>query len=125
MNEHSSGRGLFDFSAKSQIYGATMKTPLLLQGAIPRTGDPVIPGGYSVDSDTWEVDGQPLVASASQLSSLLTKTDAPTESDDHRTPALLEMLTKTKVELEGDDDRFSLSGLELMTKTMAKTERDD
>lgn len=104
---------------------SNLKVPLLLQGAVARTGDDRLPGAYCYERHVWIADGEPIVRGA-MLPEMLTKTETIREVDDTRTPALLEMQTKTKAEVESDDDRFELSvALELATKTAAEAERDD
>lgn len=104
---------------------STLKVPLLLQGAVSRTGDDRLPGAYCHERHVWMADGQPIIRGA-MLPEMLTKTDTIREVDDTRSPALLEMQTKTRAEMESDDDRFELSvALELATKTLTESERDD
>lgn len=104
---------------------SNIKVPLLLQGAVARSGDDRLPGAYCRERHVWMADGEPIVRAAA-LPEMLTKTSTIREVDDTRSPAMLEMLTKTKAEMESDDDRFELSAtLELLTKTLTQSERDD
>lgn len=104
---------------------ANLKVPLLLQGAVARSGDDRLLGAYCQERHVWMADGEPIVRGAA-LPEMLTKTDTIREVDDTRSPALLEMQTKTRAEVESDDDRFELStALELLTKTLTHSERED
>lgn len=99
-------------------------TPLLIQGAVERTGSDDIPGGYCSHRHMWVVDGRPLVEARSKLAELTTKTEAQIERDDCE-PSLLEMQTKTLSQTERDDQDFGIGLLELATKTANRPERDD
>lgn len=100
-------------------------TPLLIQGAVERTGDDYIPGRYCSDRHVWLVDGSPIVEARSALSELTTKTEAQIERDDTSNISLLEMQTKTSAQVERDDQDFQIDRFGLMTKTFANAERDD
>lgn len=82
---------------------STGVTPLLVRGAVQRTGDTRIPGNYSASRHVWLLDGEPIVSSTSSLPELATKTGALPERDDISPRFLLEMQTKTRAELERDD----------------------
>jgi len=97
-------------------------SPLLIQGAVERTGSDDIPGGYCADLHMWVVDGCPIVEARSELT---TKTEAQIERDDTGEPSLLEMQTKTLSQVERDDQDFEIGLLELATKTANRPERDD
>ena len=77
--------------------------PLLVQRAVPRTGDTAIPGQYCAEQQVWTVDGVPLVASGTSLPELSTKTEARIERDDVVPRVILEMQTKTAAKPERDD----------------------
>lgn len=100
-------------------------TPLLVQKAVTRTGDDNIPGHYCPQRHVWVVDDQPIVSARPILAELSTKTDTVKERDDMAVDQLLEMQTKTKVQLEKDDEDYEFGLLELMTKTSSQPERDD
>lgn len=82
--------------------------PLLSTLAVDRLAGEPIPGRYCAEHRLWvvEIDGepQPLIDVASGLA---------------------ELTTKTKVELESDDEACFASSLELATKTLTQTEQDD
>ena len=86
--------------------------PLLVQGAVARTGNTDIPGAYCPERHVWMLDGEPLVSGDTELPELVTKTSAQLERDDVSPTFLLEMQTKTKAELERDDQvsPFAMSG---------------
>jgi len=100
-------------------------SPLLIQGAVERTGSDDIPGGYCADLHMWVVDGCPIVEARSEIAELTTKTEAQIERDDTGEPSLLEMQTKTLSQVERDDQDFGIGLLELATKTANRPERDD
>lgn len=79
--------------------------PYLAQFAIPRTEIEAIKGWYSHETAMWmldTVDGpQPFINCNSASSELLTKTEVKEESDDD---VALELFTKTLVQSEQDDD---------------------
>jgi hypothetical protein len=99
--------------------------PLLIQGAVERTGDDHIPGRYCPDHHVWMVDGTPIVDLRASLSELTTKTRAQIERDDSSNISLLEMQTKTNAQIERDDQDYEINLNKLMTKTAADTKRDD
>jgi hypothetical protein len=104
-------------------------SPYLTKAATARTGDDKIPGYYSNELDMWVVDTvegpKPIIAEGA-LSELLTKTKVNAEQDDEAI-WMLEMMTKTAQNVEQDDDRpWEQSHLlQLMTKTDTISERDD
>lgn len=100
-------------------------SPLLLQGAVERTGNDDIPGEYCADCHMWVVDGLPIVEARSEIAELTTKTEAQIERDDTCEPSLLEMQTKTLSQVERDDQDWHVELLELVTKTANDPERDD
>lgn len=100
-------------------------SPLLVRGAVERTGTDDIPGGYCVQSHIWLVDGHPIVETRSKIAELTTKTEAQIERDDTCEPSLLEMQTKTLSQVERDDQDLHIELLELATKTRNDSERDD
>jgi hypothetical protein len=113
--------------------GAMEKTlassPFLAGGATTRTGEEKIPGYYSAALDMWVVDTaegvKPIIAQGA-LSELLTKTKVNAEQDDEATWQL-ELTTKTAQKVESDDEytREANHLLQLVTKTDSTTERDD
>lgn len=109
--------------------GAVQRSPFLSAAATPRTGDDKISGYYSPDLDMWVVDtpaGVKPVISQGALSELLTKTKVNAEQDDEA-PWHLELMTKTYQKVESDDEpTYGHDNLlQLTTKTDATTERDD
>jgi hypothetical protein len=87
--------------------------PLLSSFAVSRTEGLDIPGRYCCKRHVWVVDGaggtQPIVLAAKTAADI---------------GALMELLTKTKMQPERDDQSFG-SLVELATKTDARPERDD
>lgn len=84
--------------------------PLLVGLSVLRTGDDTLPGRYDVEQQVWVVDDshgvRPIIEAARDLSELSTKTEARPERDDVAEPslmALLQLVTKTKVQQERDD----------------------
>lgn len=108
--------------------GAIERSPFLTGAATPRTGDDQIPGYYSPTLDMWVVDspaGVKPIISQGALSELLTKTKVNAEQDDEASWQL-ELMTKTYQKVESDDEPAYVHDLlQLMTKTDTTTERDD
>ena len=106
-------------------------TPFLMGFSVGRKGSTELPGFYDQKMKVWvvEVNGQlrPLVETASEISEILTKTEATRERDDASHSLSLEISTKTRTQMERDDtSNFSISDLlELSTKTNTLRERDD
>ncbi|WP_322966015.1 hypothetical protein [Sphingomonas fuzhouensis] len=108
-----------------------MTMPLLIRHACDRTSRGELPGAYDDAARLWLVDGEqgprPL-ASSGDLDGLeiLTKTRVRQEADDEEF-SLLEITTKTAVNQEGDDQKTHAAGLELqiVTKTDVQQEADD
>lgn len=106
-------------------------SPLLARNAVPRTGTDNLPGYYSTQHDMWVVETpngtQPVIARGA-LDELLTKTKVNSEEDDDSF-VTLETLTKTYSKPESDDDLASKGQaphlLQLMTKTDTVIEEDD
>ena len=90
-----------------------------------------IPGHYSDDLEVWveESSGKvvPLVESQRALTELVTKTLVQQEQDDDLPPGRIvcELATKTDVRQESDDRSPSEFALELATKTSHNIEHDD
>ncbi|WP_448724169.1 hypothetical protein [Pseudomonas farris] len=108
---------------------ALASSPFLASAAIPRTGDDEIPGYYSTELDMWVVnttDGIAPVIAEGALSELMTKTKVNLEQDDEA-PWQLDLLTKTFHNTESDDNHTGGSNelLQLVTKTDTTQERDD
>lgn len=104
--------------------------PLLVKHAVLRSGGEDIPGYYSQDLDMWVVKKKgrevPLIDLTIPQNELVTKTKSNEERDDEEQTYALSLVTKTDVQLESDDEQFSIYGLaELATKTNATPERDD
>ena len=124
--------------------------PWLATFAVPRTGSDDLPGRYSRGLDVWVIDGptgelpmansaasagpvtkidreRDAIAVASHLE-LVTKTRHEVERDDNSDPTLVlpELFTKTEVQRERDDaPNLSPEILGLVTKTLTRREGDD
>ena len=128
-------------------------SPLLTTLAVERTDTSDLPGRYCSQRDVWVIDSVagpvPIVMAGSTTFDPVTKVRG--ERDNFVTPALLEISTKTRHELESEDVRPSdlqnlpelvtnadvirerddhrnpviTDLLELLTKTKAQSERDD
>ena len=105
-------------------------SPFLAKTAQLRTGEGHIPGYYSDEMDMWVVEtgnGPAPIITDGTLSQLLTKTRVSDEDDDD-SPFALELMTKTSQQLESDDDRPLFESnqlLQLLTKTDTVSEQDD
>lgn len=103
--------------------------PFLARFAIPRTGDDQLPGYYSTELDMWVVDttaGPAPVINQGALAELVTKTKVNAEQDDEGFYTLHELKTFTDVKAEGTDSSDCMSQLlELSSKTFIKVESDD
>lgn len=105
------------------------ESPFLAKSAQSRTGANDIPGYYSDQLDMWVVETDngptPIIAQGA-LAQLLTKTKVNVEEDDD-SPFALQLMTKTAQQIEGDDDRpYAASHmLQLLTKTHTTQEADD
>ncbi|WP_258190057.1 hypothetical protein [Stutzerimonas stutzeri] len=105
-------------------------SPFLANAGTPRTGEDQLPGYYCEQQQMWVVDtaqGTQPIINEQALSQLLTKTRAHEEEDDDSYLAL-ELMTKTYLQIESDDDTQP-SGynnlLQLVTKTALTQEVDD
>lgn len=119
-----------ELSAPEQNAGNAPLHPFLARSSIPRNGDPTIPGHYCHERRVWVVETTeglaPIVSTHHRAAELATKTDAVQEKDDPGRDPMIELITKTASQLEGDDERVRTSYLlELSTKTESVTERDD
>jgi hypothetical protein len=98
-------------------------SPLLARSAVARTGTDNLPGYYSTQHDMWVVETpngiQPVIALGA-LDELLTKTKVNSEEDDDSF-VTLETLTKTNSKPDGQASHL----LQLMTKTDTVIEEDD
>ena len=103
--------------------------PFLARFATPRTGDDRLPGYYSTALDMWVVDtkdGPAPVINQGALAELVTKTKVNAEQDDEGFYALHELKTFTDVKAEGADSPGYMNQLlELSSKTFIKVESDD
>jgi hypothetical protein len=103
--------------------------PFLARFAISRTGDDQLPGYYSSALDMWVVDtkdGPTPVINHGALAELVTKTKVNAEQDDEGFCALHELKTFTDVKAEGVDSPAHMNQLlELSSKTFIKVESDD
>ncbi len=81
-------------------------SPFLSRFATPRTGEDSIPGLYSPELQMWAVQAQdgevPIIADGA-LNELMTKTKVNAEQDDEACWQI-ELLTKTYQKVESDDD---------------------
>lgn len=104
------------------------EAPFIIRFARKRSPWVPIPGEYNEEKAVTEVYTKmgikPLVACGSYLSELLTKTKIERERDDETQSATRDLLTKTFVEREKDDDD-TFFFRELLTKTEVERERDD
>lgn len=106
--------------------------PLLLRYATRRSDQPEAPGRYSSDADVWVVETdegeRPLVeVGGDSLAETQTKTMTQQEADDddYGRGAVSETGTYTKVRQEADDEDATLCLPELLTKTDIQQESDD
>ena len=105
------------------------ESPFLAKAAQSRTGSNDVPGYYSDELDMWVVETDngpaPIIAEGA-LAQLLTKTKVNVEEDDD-SPFALQLMTKTAQQIEGDDDRPYAANhmLQLLTKTHTTQEADD
>ncbi len=87
--------------------GAQQKSsPFLSRFATPRTGEDSIPGFYSRELQMWAVeapDGEVPIIADGALNELMTKTKVNAEQDDEASWQM-ELLTKTYQRVESDED---------------------
>lgn len=105
-------------------------SPFLTRYAKVRTASETIPGHYSDELKMWAVNtsigDMPIIEAKTDLLEITTKTKVNLESDDELPSPLLELSTKTEANIESDDDDCRAVGLlELTTKTAAQLESDD
>lgn len=85
---------------------ASQTSPFLSRFAIPRTGEDSIPGYYSSELNMWAIDSPtgvvPIITDGA-LNELMTKTKVNAEQDDEACWQA-ELLTKTYQKVESDDD---------------------
>jgi hypothetical protein len=105
--------------------------PFLFRYASPRSNEPEIPGRYSLEESVWVVDTddgpRPVIeAWGGALAETQTKTMTQQEADDddRGRGAASETGTYTKVRQEADDEDATLCH-ELLTKTDVQQESDD
>lgn len=105
-------------------------SPFLAKAGTPRTGADQLPGYYCEQQQMWVVDteqGVLPIINEQALSQLLTKTRVHEEEDDDSYLAL-ELMTKTHQQVESDDDTRPTGYnnlLQLATKTESIQEVDD
>ncbi|MGY0553312.1 hypothetical protein ACW17M_08890 [Vreelandella sp. 2A-K22] len=105
-------------------------SPFLANAGKPRTGEDQLPGYYCEQQQMWVVDteqGVLPIINKKALSQLMTKTRVHNEEDDDNYLAL-ELITKTHQQLESDDDTRPTGHnnlLQLVTKTDSIQEVDD
>lgn len=97
------GIGEASLGASANVPGTS---PFLSRFATPRTGEDKIPGYYSSELNMWAVDSPagvvPIIADGA-LNELMTKTKVNAEQDDEACWQV-ELLTKTYQKVESDDD---------------------
>ena len=105
-------------------------SPFLAKAGTLRTGEDQLPGYYCEHQKMWVVDtelgAQPII-NEQALSQLLTKTRVQEEEDDDSYLAL-ELMTKTYLQIESDDDTRPTGAsnlLQLVTKSDSVQEVDD
>lgn len=103
--------------------------PFLARFAIARTGEDRLPGYYSTEMAMWVVNSEagpvPIIDHFA-LAELMTKTKVNAEQDDEGLYSLDELKTVTEVRAESDDVDSAMSHLlELVTKTDTVVEKDD
>lgn len=105
-------------------------SPFLARTGKTRTGEDQLPGYYCDDQQMWVVEteqGVLPIINEQALSQLMTKTRVHNEEDDDNIFAL-ELITKTHQQIESDDDtgpRGCNNLLQLVTKTDSVQEVDD
>ena len=103
--------------------------PFLERFAIARTGEDSLPGYYSTEMAMWVVDtkaGPAPIIGHCALAELMTKTKVSAEQDDEGLYSLDGLKTITEVRAESDDIDPAVSHLlGLVTKTDVIAERDD
>lgn len=114
--------------AKSECKDPSI-SPFLAKTAQLRTGSDQIPGYYSDEQDLWVVETEqgvkPIITNG-VLAQLVTKTKVQIETDDE-SPFASNLKTKTEQMIERDDDvPYNTSQiLQLVTKTDSVSEKDD
>ncbi len=106
-----------------------MPTPFLAQYASERMPSPEIQGYYSPETAMWVVNAGgieiPLIDHAKEAVELVTKTMVERETDDEESSlTMVELATKTAARPE-QDDASACASLEMATKTEAQLEHDD
>ncbi|MBP5981763.1 MAG: hypothetical protein KA748_16345 [Halomonas sp.] len=105
-------------------------SPFLAKSGKPRTGEDQLPGYYCEQHQMWVVEtdqGVLPIINEQTLSQLMTKTRVHNEEDDDNYLAL-SLITKTHQQLESDDDTRPMGYnnlLQLVTKTDSIQEVDD
>lgn len=107
----------------------TLSRPFLTRYASKRTLSPEIKGYYSPEIAMWVVSENgvetPLIDCAREVVELVTKTSVQKERDDQENiAAMVELETKTDAKPEHDNADISAC-LEVTTKTHAMAENDD
>jgi hypothetical protein len=104
-----------------------MKKPIILDNAVKRSGDNkrVFEYDYNLDLNIIQKGSiKKIFIDLNHYSNeMLTKTAVERERDDEDDVHIKELLSKTEVKRERDDEEISL--LELQTKSFIKRERDD
>jgi len=105
-------------------------SPFLAKAGTPRTGEDQLPGYYCDEQKMWVLDteqGVLPIINEQAVSQLLTKTRVHEEEDDDSYLAF-ELMTKTHQQIESDDDTGPVGYnnlLQLVTKTDSIQEVDD
>lgn len=103
--------------------------PFLTRYSVPRDVHPPLGGRYCPEQHLWVeemADGnRPVVLSDTAGVRTVTKTMTVQEDDDDHFIGIPELVTKTDVQQESDDQMTCGSLLELVTKTYLEVEADD
>ena len=102
-----------------------MTQPFMTRYAVTRTPQPPIGGSYSAARHVWVEADCPIVSVNAALAGMVTKTHTVQEQDDDHFVCPSELVTKTDVQQESDDQSLGLSLGELVTKTYLQLESDD
>ena len=103
--------------------------PLLTKFAVERQPAPVMGGRYCDDAHVWVEDTDqgvtPIVLRDSAIAGMVTKTATAQEQDDDHFIRIPELVSKTDVQQESDDEITSLALAGMVTKTYLELESDD
>jgi hypothetical protein len=112
-------------NASSELSEENPTIPYLAGQAIRRTDGPSLPGRYCPVSHLWVVEEDegltPLVRSRESRLGLVTRSRVSPENDDRSFPMSLAAITKTAVQLEGDDEKVRNQRNSLLLASVTKT----